>query len=52
MEISIDYTALRIYPRPTRGYELSIGASLAKVGRDDSKDFYVRKKSDQIDLFF
>ena len=37
---------------PSRGYELSIGTSLAKVGRDDGKVFYVSKKSEQFDLLF
>ena len=34
MESSIDYTALRVYPTPSRGNYLSLGTSPAKVGRD------------------
>ena len=37
----------------SRGYYLSFGTSLAKVGRDVCKDFYVRRISEQFifDLF-
>ena len=40
-EASIDYTALIIEPSSSRGYELSFGTSLAKVGLDGCKAFYV-----------
>ena len=36
--------------KPSSGYELSFGTSLAKVGRDDLKVFYVSKKSDQLNF--
>ena len=33
-EAFIDYKAIRIFPELSRGYELSFGTSLAKVGHD------------------
>ena len=44
--------ALGIEPRSSRGYELSFGASLAKVGREGCKVFYVWKKSVHFDFVF
>ena len=36
-----------LWPRPSQGYELSLGTSLAKVGRDGCKVFDVQRKSVQ-----
>ena len=38
---SIDYTALRLWPTSSRGHEPSLGTSLAKVGHDGCKVYYV-----------
>ena len=36
-----DYAALRMQSRPSRGYELSFGTTLGKVGRLGAENTYV-----------
>ena len=52
MEASIDYMVLRPRPRPSRGYELSLDSSFAKVGRNGDKVLYVREENEQFDVLF
>ena len=43
-EASIDYTDLKIQPRPSRGYDLSLDTSLAKVDQMFAKFFMCKRE--------
>ena len=48
----VDYTSIKVQSGHSLGYEFYSATSLAKVGRDGRKVFYMRKKSRQFDQLF